>query len=105
MTDKYIPAHQQNTGTKQPPDSPLRKLLADAIKHSKKKRPEIACEMSSRLGVRVTQSMLDDFTSRSHHAARFPAAFVRIFCEVVGSRSLYRLLVDEETLALIDRKR
>jgi|SRR5450759_1200972 len=102
MAEKHIPAHQQNTGTAQPPDSALRQLLTDAIKHSEKKRLQIAAEMAPLVGVPVTQYMLDDFTSVRHRAARFPAAFIRAFCEVVGSKSLYRLLVDEETLALIE---
>jgi hypothetical protein len=102
MTENHIPAGQQNTGTNQPPDSTLRQLLADAIKHSGKKRLQIATEMSPLVGVPVSQFMLDDFTSRRHRAARFPAAFIKAFCEVVGSRSLYRFLVDEETLALIE---
>jgi hypothetical protein len=102
MAEKHIPMHQQNTGTTRPPDSALRQLLADAIKHSGKKRLQIVTEMASLVGLPVTQYMLDDFTSRSHRAARFPAAFVRPFCSVVGARSLYRLLLDEETLALIE---
>ena len=102
MTEKHIPAGQQNTGTTQPPDSTLRQLLADAIKGCSKKRGVIAAELSVLVGVPVSQFMLDDFTSRRHRGARFPAGFVQGFCKVVGSRALYRLLLDEETLLLIE---
>ena len=100
--DIALPDGRENPGISKPSDAALRQLLAEAIRRSAKKRPEIAAEMSPLVGVKVTENMLYDFTAQKKSAARFPAAFVKAFCEVVGSRSLYRLLLDEETLALIE---
>jgi hypothetical protein len=101
MTEEHIPIAQQNTRTTQPPDSALRQLLADEIRRSGLKRPEIAARMSAIVGVPVSEHMLNDFSSKRKCAARFPAAFVKAFCAVIGSRALHRLLEDEETLGLI----
>lgn len=91
---------KKNSGTG-PPDSALRQLLSDAIKQSGKKRLQIAEEMTALVGVRITEHMLNDFTSKSKSAARFPAAFVKAFCRVVGSASLQISLADEEALRLM----
>lgn len=91
----------ENTGVSTPPDWPVRQLIATEIKRSDKKRPQIALEMSALIGTPVTEHMLNDFTSKSKSGARFPAAFVKAFCEVVGSSALQRSLQDETTLALI----
>jgi hypothetical protein len=91
----------KNTGASIPPDWALRRLIAAEIKRSDKKRPQIALEMAALIGVPVTEHMLNDFTSKSKSGARFPAAFVKAFCEVVGSSSLQRFLDDEAALALI----
>ena len=96
-----FPMNRENTGITQSPDSALRQLLAEAIKKSGKKRPEIAAGMSPLVGVRVSSSMLNDFTSQKKTAARFPAAFVKAFCVVVGSSSIQTLLYDEQTVALM----
>ena len=96
-----LPISRENTGTAQPPDSALRQLLTDAIKRSGKKRLQIAQEMSPLVGVQVSTYMLNDFTSQKKAAARFPAAFVKAFCVVVGSSSIQTLLYDEQTVALM----
>jgi hypothetical protein len=101
MPTKAMPAEQQNTGVSTPPDWALRQLLSEAIKRSGKKRPQIAEEMTALLGVRVTEHMLNDFTSKSKCAARFPAAFVKAFCYVVGSSSLQIALADDDDLRLM----
>ncbi len=95
-----MPSDEQITGIS--PDAALRQLLSDAIKRSGKSRPQIAEEMARVLSVRVTEAMLNDFTSPRKSAARFPAAFVRAFCEAVGSNRLQRLLLDEQSLQLIE---
>ena len=101
MPRTQIPEKQENTGAARPPDSALRQLLAEAIKQSGKKRPQIGEEMSPLVGVQVTEHMLNDFTAQKKSAARFPAAFVKAFCQVVGSPSPQRFLCDEEALTLI----
>jgi hypothetical protein len=93
--------NRKNTGTAESPDAALRQLLAEAIRQSGKKRPQIAEEMSPFVGVTVTQHMLNDFTAQKKSAARFPAAFIRAFCQVVGSSAPQRFLCDEEALTLI----
>ncbi len=95
-----MPSEQENIGIS--PDTMLRRILSEAIKHSGKKREQIADEMTAELpGFRVTVPMLNDFTSLRKSAARFPATFVKAFCKVVGSNALQRWLLDDESLRLI----
>ena len=95
-----MPTDRENSGTT--PDSALRQLLTNAIKRSGKSRAQIADQMAAELGARVTEAMLNDFTSQRKSAARFPAAFVQAFCRAVGSTSLQRSLLDHESLDLIE---
>jgi hypothetical protein len=96
-----MPSEQENVGIS--PDAMLRRILSDAIKRSGKKRQQIAEEMTAELpGSRVTMPMLNDFTSLRKSAARFPAAFVKAFCNVVGSNALQRWLLDDASLRLIE---
>ncbi len=95
-----MPKQQENLGTS--PDAELRRLLSEAIKRSGKKRLQIAEEMSADLpGFRVTEPMLNDFTSLRKSAARFPASFVKAFCKAVGCTALQTWLLDDESLRLI----
>jgi hypothetical protein len=67
-----------------------------------KKRQQIAAELSRKIGRDITASMLNDYTATTKTAARFPAAYVRAFCEVTGNDSLQRSLLGPRLLALIE---
>jgi hypothetical protein len=83
-------------------DSALRSLLTEIIRHCPKSRQQIADELSSRLGLRVTVHMLNDFTSEGKKPARFPACFVASLCEIVGSDELQRFILSERLRKLLD---
>ena len=71
-------------------DLAIRRLLSDVMATSKKTRKQISEELSQRTGRAITVSMLNDYTATTKTAARFPAAYVRAFCEVTGNDSLDR---------------
>lgn len=79
----------------------LRVVLADAMKRCPKKRQQIAEEMSHLLGRNVTESMLNLFTSASHKAHRFPAAWVPVFCRVTSDSRLMQVLADRAGMAIV----
>jgi len=69
-------------------DAELRCLITAVIRRSTKKRSQIAEEMSSFLGVRVTEGMLNDYTSDSKKGVRFPLAFSAAICEVLDDDAI-----------------
>ena len=77
-------------------DLALRSLLSEILdackKDRKKDRKQIAAELSEKLGRTITVAFLDSYTCRTKTTARFPAAYVRAFCEVTGNDKLLRLL-------------
>src|ERR1035438_1559628 len=81
-------------------DFHLRRLLSDGMAACPKKRQQIAAELSRKIGRDITASMLNDYTATTKTAARFPAAYVRAFCEVTGNDSLQRSLLGPRLLAL-----
>lgn len=63
------------------------------------------CGVSQRVGRierPITLSSLNDYTGRTKAGARFPAAYVAAFCEVVGDDSLQRLILGQRLRDLID---
>ncbi len=83
-------------------DAKLRHLVADMIRRCPKKRAQVAEELSTRLGQRITEHMLNDFTSEGKKPARFPACFIAPFCEIVGSDELQRFVMSERLRKLLD---
>jgi hypothetical protein len=80
---------EQNTGTSAPErDRALRKLIADAIRRSPLKRLAIAEELTAKLGIRVTEHMLNDFTSENKKGVRFPLLFSEALCEILDDDSI-----------------
>lgn len=73
-------------------DSELRELLSFLIKQSRLGREQIAEEMGKSLGQpgSLSRRMLDDWTSECHKSARFPAFFIKAFCEATGNDQLQR---------------
>lgn len=85
-------------------DSSLRELLSDAMSACGKDRDQIASELSQKVGRTekpLTASILNDYTARTKTAARFPAAYVRAFCEVTGSDALQMSLMSQRQKDLI----
>ena len=66
-------------------DLGFRQLLSKVIAGSTKSREQIASELSQRVGRLVTVPNLNDYTRTTKTSARFPAAYVKAFCEVVGT--------------------
>jgi hypothetical protein len=85
-------------------DRELRQLLSFLIKHSPMSRAQIAEEMSKSLGQpnSISPSMLNDWTSEYHKAARFPAFFVKAFCDAIGSDRLQRWAAGPRLRKLIE---
>jgi hypothetical protein len=81
----------------------VRNLLANAIKSSRRKRAEIAEQMSALLGRSVTESMLNDFTRGCDKGrdVRFPAAWIGPFCEAVGNDDLRRHVMGQRLRQLL----
>ena len=89
------------SGSQTDSDKAARQLIARAIKHSGKGREQIANGMSKRLGCRITLHMLNRFTSEAKGKARFPAAWVEAFCEVVGDDRLQRFIMGQRLRGLV----
>jgi hypothetical protein len=83
-------------------DSEVRSALSDAIKSCPKKRAQIAEEMALALGLRVTEPMLNAFTSDSHEGHRFPLAWTASFCHVTGDTRLLSLIAKPLGLAIFN---
>jgi hypothetical protein len=85
-------------------DRELRQLLSFLIKQSPMSRAQIAEEMSKSLGQpnSISPHMLNDWTSEYHKPARFPAFFVRAFCDAIGSDRLQRWAAGPRLRKLIE---
>ncbi len=101
-----MPSLPEKTGTPREqlcdPDSELRRLVTEMIRRCPKKRLQIAEELSAKLGHRVTEHMLNDFTSEGKKPARFPAYFIAPLCEIVGNDELQRFVMSERLRKLVD---
>jgi hypothetical protein len=90
-------------------DQQLRRLITHAIRRSPLKRIAIAEALTAKLGIRITEHMLNDFTSDNKKGVRFPLLFSAALCEILdddsiglfGVRPRIRSLVEfaERTLA------
>lgn len=89
------------SGSEKDSDKAVRRLINSAIRQSKKDREQIADELSRCLGLRVTKHMLNRFTSEAKGKARFPAAWVEAFCEVVADDRLQRSIMGERLRELV----
>lgn len=69
-------------------DSALRAAITEAIRRSPLKRSVICERLTELTGVRVSESMLADFTSESKKAARFPLLFSAALCEILDDDSI-----------------
>lgn len=74
---------QGNSGSSDNSDQVLRTLIADAIRRSPLKRVAIAESLTAKLGIRVTESMLNDYTAPNKKAVRFPLVLSAALCEIL----------------------
>jgi hypothetical protein len=81
----------------------VRLIVAEAIKASGKKREQIADEMTLRSGVRVSASMLNDYSAESKSDHRFPFLLARAFCEVTNDWRLFTDILNRSGKFLIDQ--
>lgn len=87
------PTLQEKRGTP-PQEDDVRRIIQRAMKG---RRHIVAARMSKILGRDVTPGMLADFCRKSpgKRHSRFPAAWVRAFCEAVNSDELATHLLPE----------
>jgi hypothetical protein len=83
-------------------DLAIRRLLSEVMSACAKDRQQVAEELSRNTGRSISVSILNDYTATTKTAARFPAAYVRGFCEITGDDSLQRFLLGPRLLALIE---
>ncbi len=83
-------------------DLRLRQLLSRIMADCGKDRPQIARELSQRVDRNVTVDTLNDYTRTTKTASRFPAAYIKAFCEVTGDDSLQRFFLGRKLLKLIE---
>lgn len=73
----------------------VRTTIAKAIKDSNLSRVQIAAKMTELLDIEITKTMLDSWTAESREGLnRFPAAYLPVFCDIVGSIEPLRVLAD-----------
>jgi hypothetical protein len=96
-----MPKNREIIGTQ---DRELRQLLSFLIKQSQLSREQIADEMGKSLGQpnSITGYMLNDWTSEYHKGARFPALFIKPFCDAIGSDRLQRWAAGPRLRKLIE---
>jgi hypothetical protein len=94
MKEKTGAANQLNS------DRALRDLIADIIRQSPKKRPQLAEELSEALGQHITSFMLDCFTATGK--SRFPAIFIQAFSDITGDDRLQRFVMGPRLRRLVE---
>jgi len=97
------------TGPKTEPEivrlgAELRRLMTDAITRSRKTAPEVAEEMTKRLGRPITGSMIYQLTRNGDpgREVRLSATWVPAFCEITGDDRLQRWLAGSRLSGLIE---
>lgn len=87
-----------------PPQSDVafRRLLSDVMTRCPKNRQQIADELSVRSEKTVSLSILNDYMATTKSGARFPAIYLRDFCDITGDDSAQLFLLSPRLLALIE---
>lgn len=83
-------------------DAKFRQALATAIRNSNKDRDQIAMELSSKVGVRVSRRMLNEYSATSQAPYRFPAIWLAALCEILGDDSLLRTVLSPRLNSLLE---
>jgi hypothetical protein len=103
MHGMHIAKAETNFGSSgQDADQRLRQLITEAIRRSPLKRIAIAEALTERLGIRVTEHMLNDFTSDSKKAVRFPLLFSAALCEILDDDSIGLFAVRPRVRSLLE---
>jgi hypothetical protein len=97
-----MPTPEIFIGTPEDPDTALRQLLKRMVARCPKSRAEIAKEMKAGTGREISEWMLDDWICPSKKPARFPAAFIQAFCEVVGDDALQSHVMSNRLRELVE---
>jgi hypothetical protein len=79
----------------------VRFLLTELIRSSHKSRSQIAEEMTRLLGERVTERMLNSYTSGAAEKHRWPAQYDIALCEVLEDFSLLAARVNRAGFRMI----
>jgi hypothetical protein len=82
-------------------DRELRRIIAEAIHRSSKKRLQIAEELTAMLHMRITENMLNDFTSLNKRNVRFPLLFSAPLCEILNDDSIELFAVRPRIVQLV----
>jgi hypothetical protein len=70
-------------------EAEIHRVLAEVLRGCRgKKRVVIAEELSARVGVKVTEGMLNDFCGTTKTNLRFPLSWARAICEITGNDKL-----------------
>ncbi len=98
-SEKSLPLFEPNRSIEPLPgslndDSLVRGVVTRSIKHSGQSREQIAERMSDFLGVSVTARMITSFTDESKELHRWPGAWDRAFCYVIGNDALLRCRIE-----------
>lgn len=68
----------------------LREYVSDALKHCSRRitREQVAQELTTHTGHRITKRMLDDWATPSKKGLRVPAFLIKPLCEITGNNDL-----------------
>jgi crotonobetainyl-CoA:carnitine CoA-transferase CaiB-like acyl-CoA transferase len=96
---------EKTIGTTQDPDKVLRRLLKDLIrqwsKNSRKSRANLADELKARTGRKIlSKRTINDWVGLSKRA-RFPAAYIEAFCEVISDDTVQRHVIGQRLRELL----
>jgi hypothetical protein len=86
-------------------DRNFRILLSTVMHECRLSRPEIAEQLSLKVGRienPITESILSDYCTTTRTGARFPAAYIPAFCEVVGDDRPRQFLLGSLSRTLLD---
>jgi hypothetical protein len=79
----------------------LQKEIRKAVRRQPKSQDQVAEEMTDLLGCTVTTRMLYSWTASSR-SAKFPLAYLDVFCKVVGDDTLKRLILGPELREMLE---
>jgi hypothetical protein len=84
-----------------PIESQICQIVSRSIRRSGITRKEICVLFAQRFGLRVTVSMLNDWTAASKAHTSFPVKLVDNFCEIVSDDSLQRFAAGKRLAKMI----
>lgn len=93
---------EKNSDTAADRDHALRALITNAIRRSPLKRAAIAEALTSKLGIRVSEAMLNDYTADNKRGVRFPLLFSSALCEILDDDSIGLFAVSPRIRLLVE---